>query len=236
MVGLQVQHAGSTTVLQALQRAPIFQEVSTKHLEQLEQSTRCRTYRKDEPVLLPGEGEAWALLVVSGSVQAYRKIGNKSARTLFVAGPGELIPSPSARARLDALKNRTGVCWIPRTELDRVQAEDPSLAKRVQHAFAQRLIAAYDALEDGTSLGMRDRVARTVARLADGDGETIRISQRILGSMAGVSRQRVGECLAELEALGYARLGPRQGQITVIDRAALETIGEDFDENHEDVT
>lgn len=72
------------------------------------------------------------------------------------------------------------------------------------------------------------RVARSLATLVNpvlypSVGEVLRITQQELAYLVGLSRQRVNEALATLEAQGIIRV--EYGGLRVLDRAALRTSG-----------
>ncbi|WP_434457118.1 Crp/Fnr family transcriptional regulator [Stutzerimonas urumqiensis] len=112
--------------------------------------------------------------------------------------------------------------------LARIDAQ-PRLWHALGLLMSQKLRMTFGALEEISLLPSSARLARRLAIIAAGYGETegvrhrIRLSQEQLAQMLGLSRQTTNQLLKELEAQGTIRLA--YGQIDILDLATLRRLG-----------
>ena len=101
---------------------------------------------------------------------------------------------------------------------------------RIMALLCARLRRATDLVEDSTFLNVSSRLAKQVIALIDRDNRreetkcapTLRLSQKELAQMLGVSREFVSKQLAIWRDAGIVELGRRH--LTVRDERALEQL------------
>lgn len=104
---------------------------------------------------------------------------------------------------------------------------DPDLALELLSAMARKLVFSVRLVEEMTFLGVKDRVARTLARLATGGTDlgmatparAVEVTHQELASMVGASRVMVSHALAELREEGVIEQHRRK--LVVRDLASL---------------
>jgi CRP/FNR family transcriptional regulator len=178
-----------------------------------------------------GDGCYWlrsGLLKVSVSSPAGEK------RTLAILGPGSIVGEISM---LDGLPRSANVHAISDCALTFVRrdafvdflSKDPALYRNISLILAARLRQANDEAAAASFLPVKERVARTLLRLAGYLGERIgesdiaihhRISQNDIAAMAGLARESVNRTLNEWRRKGIVDM-PARGQL-VVHRQRLE--------------
>lgn len=159
------------------------------------------------PVLHRGDPGVGFWLIESGHVMACR-FGPEGERTLFaVLGPGDLIGEVACFAgvtqQVDAItEGNASLVWIEMTQVDRLMAEKPHVARWLLGTLANKLRSALDRVEGDQSLSAQSRIARVLADLAAREGPELNLTQQQLADHVGVSRVTTGQVLARLAQEG----------------------------------
>jgi CRP-like cAMP-binding protein len=168
-------------------------------------------------------------LLVSGHVAAQISTPRGDVATVRVLGPGDhfgelAIVSPGPRSAtiraLDAVETLV-VAHDVFNELRRT----PEIEEVFVTALAVEIRRLSAALTDALYLPAADQLWKRLAAVesvfaGDAPETVLSITQSMLASIAGVTRQTTNKFLDDAEAVGIIRRD--RGQITVIDRAALQ--------------
>lgn len=205
-------------------------------LDDLVRRARQVRFAKGAAIYQRGDEGDSLMVIVSGRV----KIANVSADAREVVlnflGPGDLAgelavldgkPRSADAVALEA----TEALVIFRRDLIPVLEQSPKAMLGVIAALAGKLRAMTAAVEHA-GLQMTARAANALLRLADQHGQKvadgvlidIKLSQRDLGSFAGLSRENMNRQLSELKEQGLIRLDG--AQIVIIDRNGLAACAE----------
>lgn len=115
-----------------------------------------------------------------------------------------------------------------RNELMKAIYEDPDLAVQLLESLASKLRFSVKLVEEMSFLGVKERVAHTVARLSSGDETAaavrpgpyvLRLTHQELACLVGASRVMVSNALADLVNEGL--LEKRRGYLVVRDALGL---------------
>jgi CRP/FNR family transcriptional regulator/voltage-gated potassium channel len=78
-------------IIDLLQKAPLFAEVSKADLEELVQSSRLETYKPGRVIIREGRVGAAFFLIVSGAVEVIKGIETPEEATVATLGAGEFF-------------------------------------------------------------------------------------------------------------------------------------------------
>jgi CRP-like cAMP-binding protein len=190
---------------------------------------RCRRLRAGE-VLIP-EGAVGAVVVVQTGALTLAITGRGGRRAVVgVVGPGDLLGVESILLQADGEPRRPMVrpearaitagttILLPPHELERAVRRDAALAGWLARSLGDRIGDLQLRLGWTLSLGVHERILGVLRWLAgrwgspttDGIMVDLPLSQELLGSMVGASRETVNRALRDLEASGaVARSGRR---------------------------
>ena len=223
-------------------RAILANHVMLRHLpadelERLAQMAATRQYKAGRPVFLKGDPGNSMMAVLSGKVRICCYSNQGREVVLNVCGPGEVF---GEIALIDGGARTADVFAMDATELLVLQRRDflpvlhrnPEVCVRLLELLCRRLRATSEQLEDVNFLDLRTRLAKRLLSLS-GTGErrhadeiiTLRMSQQLLASMIGTSREAVNKQLRSWEESGLIDVG--RGWIKVLDRPGLERILEE---------
>ena len=172
-----------------------------------------------------GDGCYWlrsGLLKVSVSSPSGEK------RTLAILGPGSIV---GEIAMVDGLPRSANVhaisdctlTFVSRDAFGECLRKDPALYRNLTLTLAARLRQANDEAAAASFLPVKERVARTLLRLAGYLGERIgesdiaihhRVSQNDIAAMAGLARESVNRTLNEWRRKGVVDM-PARGRLVV---------------------
>ena len=205
-------------------------------LDEIVRRGRQVHFAKSAHIYRRGDDGDSLMIVLSGRV----KIVNVSADAREVAlnflAPGDLggelaVLDGKPRSADAVALEATEALSIWRRDLLPVLEQHPRAMLGIIATLAGKLRAMTAAVEHA-GLQMTARAANALLRLADQHGREaaggvlidIKLSQRDLGSYAGLSRENMNRQLAELKELGLIRLDG--AQVVVLDRAGLEACAE----------
>jgi CRP-like cAMP-binding protein len=116
------------------------------------------------------------------------------------------------------------VCLMSREDVQRLLMSDPRIAARIAEYLGQRVAELESRLADTVLKSAADRVVGSLLRMAQHDGETIRLTHEQLADLVGTTRETVTKVLGELAERRLVQL--KRGRIVVIDRRGLAGIAE----------
>ena len=172
-----------------------------------------RGYAAGAPVHHRGDEATHLNLIVSGAVHFGRTSpeGRPLADGVHVAGEwfGDIAlfaraPLPHDAAALE----RSEIIRLPRTTVEAACAESSDVRTALLGFLAERLIYAFEMLDDLRAGSIDDQLlSRLRFMAAQASGDAVRITQGDLAAYAGVSRVTAGKALKRLEAAGAVTLG-----------------------------
>lgn len=106
--------------------------------------------------------------------------------------------------------------------VDRLLLSDPRIAARIAEILGRRIAELENRLSDTVLKTAPDRIASALARMADRDGASIRLTHEQLADLVGTTRETVTKVLGDLADRGLVQL--RRGRIVVIGRSGLDQL------------
>lgn len=136
---------------------------------------------------------------------------------------GEMVPLGQSLADTHAeTLEPCVVCLMGRGDVDRLLLSDPRIAARIAEILGRRIAELENRLSDTVLKTAPDRIASALARMADRDGASIRLTHEQLADLVGTTRETVTKVLGDLAVRGLVQL--RRGRIVVIGRSALNQL------------
>ena len=138
-------------------------------------------------------------------------------------GEGTVLKRESYRYNIQALR-KSRVAGLPVDTFHWLLDQSIGFNRFVMNQLNERLSQFIGVVGAGRSASPEQRVARNLAALVNpvlfpGVGEVLRITQQELAYLVGLSRQRVNEALAALQARGVLRI--EYGGLRIVQAQAL---------------
>ncbi len=213
----------------------LMKHLPSADLDRLAQLATPRRYQTGEAVFMKGDAGSSMMAVLSGRIRicAYSAAGREVV--LNVIGPGEVF---GEIAMIDGGERTADAFAMEPTELLVLSRRDfmpflernPQVCVKLLEIMCRRLRWTSEQLEDVNFLDLRSRLAKRLLYLTDHHGEPepaggnigVRISQHMLASMIGTSREAVNKQLRFWEEEGV--IDVRRGSITVLKRERLQRV------------
>ena len=220
-----------------LRAVPLFSGLDDSLLERLAAGARMLRVAPGAVVVERGEAAQSLFAVATGRLKVVAPRDNGRLTTLHILGPGDVfgeiavLQSGGRTARVAALQESVVVTLDRRDFLELVRTE-PQLSQRLLALMAQRLRQTIERLDERTSLGVAQRLARRLLVLAEHLGERkgenvrlgIRLSQRELAELVDTTRQSIN---LEMRRLGEAGLlFQQEGHIVLTDLERLQGLAQ----------
>ena len=148
-------------------------------------------------------------------------------------GPGEIIGEltlfdPGPRSTTATAVSPASLLFLEHEDLMHVLDTNPTLAKHMLRALAQRLRRTNESLSDLVFSDVPGRVAKALLDLADRFGTSTDkgvhvphdLTQEELAQLVGASRETVNKSLADFVSRGWIRLEGRAVTLLDVDRLA----------------
>jgi cAMP-binding proteins - catabolite gene activator and regulatory subunit of cAMP-dependent protein kinases len=210
-----------------------------KHLpnEDLDRLARLATTKRlqsGEAVFMKGDPGNSMMAVLSGRIRicAYSAAGREVVLNVINPGEvfGEIAMIDGGERTADAFAmEATDLLVLSRRDFLPFLEGNPSVCVKLLEVMCRRLRWTSEQLEDVNFLDLRSRLAKRLLYLADHDVDHasgtpsgVRISQHMLASMIGTSREAVNKQLRFWEEEGV--IDVRRGSITVLSRERLARI------------
>jgi len=178
-------------------------------------SVRRLEFKRGERLFDEGDAAEAVFLVTSGRIRLYKLSEEGKEITLGYLGVhdlfGEEVLFAEARRTFAAeAVAATRLCACYKSDLEAMLSTHPALATRVIKVMAEKLSRLTEHLADVTIYDARDRVLRTLGRLARDYGEAtdagvrlgFRLTHDALGALVGTSRVMVTNVLKALREEG----------------------------------
>lgn len=213
----------------------LLKHLPLEDLERLAQLSTTRRLQPGESVFMKGDPGNSMMAVLAGRVRicAYSAGGREVVLNVINAGEifGEIAMIDGGERTADAFAmEATELLVLSRRDFMPFLERNPSVCVKLLEVMCRRLRWASEQLEDVNFLDLRSRLAKRLLHLADhqpdgGKNPGVRISQHMLASMIGTSREAVNKQLRFWEEEGV--IDVRRGSITVLSRERLAEIVED---------
>ncbi|HOT83564.1 MAG TPA: Crp/Fnr family transcriptional regulator [Candidatus Defluviicoccus seviourii] len=213
----------------------LLKHLAAAELDQLARMAITRLCRPNEAVFLKGDPGNSMMAVVHGRVRICSYSSEGREVILNVINPGEvfgeiaLIDGGSRTADAFAM-DATELVVLSRRDFLPFLERNPQVCIKLLEVLCERLGATSAQVEDFFFLDLRSRLAKRLLAAADhaanngagGDPGTVRLSQHMLASMIGTSREAVNKQLRAWEEAGLIAL--KRGAVKIINRQRLEEI------------
>jgi CRP-like cAMP-binding protein len=220
-----------------LKRHSIFGSLTVAELDQLLAHARIETHRAKRPIFLKGSPGRGLLTVLKGRVRI-SCVGPDGGLVLLAdMGEGEVFGEIALLDGKDRTADATALADCELLAIDRRNfvpflKANPDVALRLLVVLCDRLRRTTEQFEDVIFLEGPARLAKKLLQLGEayrqrtafGTRPGLKVSQRDLGNMIGLSRESINKQLSAWHRNGTIRVG-RTG-IVIIDDAALRAYAE----------
>ena len=211
---------------------PLFAGARPETIESLRQTGLERVTAPGDSLFHEGDLAARLIVILTGRVRVWRSSPEGMAITVHLLGPGDVpgcvavfrgIPYPATATAIDRV---TTMSW-PATGVPALLAQDPALAANAIGIVGSRNAEMLDRLLEVSTLGVEQRLARALVRLADGKSGAgaaieLRISRQELAELIATTLHTVSRFVSRWESEGIVAGG--RGRITVRDRDRLSRL------------
>jgi CRP/FNR family transcriptional regulator, cyclic AMP receptor protein len=218
---------------QELDSIPWLQVLSDEHRMRAAAAMRVGDAKRGDYLCRVGKPVTYWFGLIDGLLKMNSDEGSGRAVTFAGVAPGgwfgegTVLKHEPYRYNIQALRDSV-VAGIPVETFDWLLDNSIGFNRFVMDQLNERLGQFIGALETDRLNSPEARVARSLAslfhpKLFPNVGQVLRITQLELASLAGLSRQRVNEALAVLQANGWIQLV--YGGVQVLDMAKLRNQG-----------
>jgi CRP/FNR family transcriptional regulator, cyclic AMP receptor protein len=215
-----------------LRAHPFFKDVSDSVIDMLAMRAVTRHVKKGTLLFRKGDAGPRLYAVCSGTVRisAPSEEGKDTIFRLIPAGEifGEIAFLDGGERTADAVTvEDSELMMIERRDFLPLLERSPELATRLIEILCQRLRRTSEQVEDVVFLGLPDRLAKALLQLSQsaatptGRGR-IRITQREISQMIGVSRESANKQLREWQRRKWLRL--ERGGVIILAPESLDAI------------
>jgi CRP/FNR family transcriptional regulator, cyclic AMP receptor protein len=207
---------------------PFFRNFARSIIDHLVSHAITRKVKKGTILFRKGDPGTNLYAVCAGSVRISVPSDQGQDAILNLILPGELfgeiaLLDGGARTADAVAMESSELMVIERRDFIPLVREHPDVAMQVIEVVCARLRRTSEQVEDIVFLGLPERLAKTLlqlhSRAAASAGNTIRITQRDLSQMIGVSRESTNKLLRDWERRRWLKL--RRGGLTVLASKAL---------------
>ncbi len=213
----------------------VFSELSWRDLKELQRITRMVSYRKKEPIYLPGDPSEMVYLLKKGRVKISRVSPEGREVTLSILEPGEIFGEVDA---MDAVPRESIVqalepvlvCQIQRRDFDRYLQTYPEVGGKVIKVMRGRLRQLETRVSDLVFKSAPARLASLLLELGETMGVTdngstylpLRLTHQNLANLIGTSRETVSTLMVQFGQHGL--IAQEHRYIRILDKAKLKTV------------
>ena len=216
-----------------ISQVPLFGGLDDAQQVSLQQKMRHTTQRRGETLFDEGDLGDRLYIVTEGKVKLGHTSSDGRESLLAVLGPGEIIGEltlfdPGPRSTTATAVSPASLLYLEHEDLMHVLDTNPTLAKHMLRALAQRLRRTNESLSDLVFSDVPGRVAKALLDLADRFGTATDkgvhvphdLTQEELAQLVGASRETVNKSLADFVSRGWIRLEGRAVTLLDVDRLA----------------
>lgn len=206
-----------------LSKAPFFEGFPADVMQQLQDASTLRKYKKNSHIINQGDNSQAAYLLVEGTALAYidDKEGNEFIFNTFKPGDcfGELgLLDDQPRSAHVVTTSNCDCLVIPKAEFQRCVFTSPDAASATIRMLIARIRAMTDEVSCLAMLDVYGRIARLIqnssAEASDGTRETGRMTHQEIANRIGSSREMVSKIIKDLTVGGY--ISTHKQRITLV--------------------
>src|SRR5438128_6833709 len=187
--------------LELIRRVPLFALLTSNQAEAVADAVVKRRFKRGETIVEQGEKTNTLFIILTGRVRVVTSDKRGREVNLATLNPGDYIGEMSlidnephsATCRAEV---QTDMLILGRAEFARCLPENSSLSYAIMRGLVQRLRSADRQIESLALLDVYGRVARTLLDMAEMDGETKIIRNKVprqdLAKVVGASRGEAG--------------------------------------------
>src|SRR5690242_10390182 len=245
-VGASIDHArGAWTVhlahpidkLTPLRNHAVFRELSPAVIEHLSTYMTRRTVRQGAMIFAKGDQGTTLMVVLSGSVRISVPAGDGHEAVLNIIKPGQVFGEVALLDRRARTADAVAMTDCEMMVIDRrdfipVLHREPDVVLKLIEILCARIRRTSAQVEDVMYLGVPARLAKTLLELTGGveasvTRRKVRITQRELGNIIGISRETTNKQLRAWQERKWVRL--ERGGIVLVNAGALgKLVGEEI--------
>jgi CRP/FNR family cyclic AMP-dependent transcriptional regulator len=208
-----------------------------EELSRLAATATLVRHRANATIFQKGDPGLSMVAVVNGRVKicTYSAEGKELVLNIIDRGGlfGEIAVLDGQPRSADAVAlEESEVLVLERARLLPFLTANPEIPTRLIGVLCQRLRQTSEALEDALLRDAPSRVARGLLRLAGTFGKPeasrlridIKLSQQQIANLIGISRESTNKYIVDWSRAGYLQVD--NGLITILDRAALESLSQ----------
>jgi CRP/FNR family cyclic AMP-dependent transcriptional regulator len=222
----------------SLTNCALFRGLDLAERKMLVAHARIRNFAAAEVIFLAGMAQNGLMIVISGSVRISGRSRDGKEILLAIVRPGEIFGeiglldgkerSADAHAMTDC-----SVAILARRDVMAFLDRHPQGWRGFVDVLCSRLRRTDNQLVEVALLPLPIRLAKTLLRVIGFEAggvppgikqNVVRLSQRELGTIVGVSREQVNRCLQEWQSRGLVRID--YGAISILDSAGLQRLVE----------
>ena len=221
------------STIEILAEAPIFNGLSASELEQIRAISVDRFYGRGKAVFFEGEPGEGFFVVVDGRVKIYKLSPEGKEKILHIYGPGQpfgevpVFAGKRFPANAQTLA-KSHLLFLPRTEIIRLIAENPSLALNMLAVLSSRLRQFTVQIESLALKEVPARLAAYLVVLAKEQGTSgavhLDISKGQLASLLGTIPETLSRILARMSGAGLIEVEGKK--IAILNMAELVALSE----------
>lgn len=211
--------------LKALSAIEIFQDLSEKEFQEVDQATKMSTCEPGRVFYTPDESGEVLFLLKMGRVQLYRlspdgkKLVMAELERGSVFGEMSLIGQGMHNTFAEAIEDCT-LCVMSRADVERLIMTKPKVAMRIMQSMARRLTEAEERLEDLAFKSIPSRLASLLLKLTGQDSIIVGYTHQDLAEMLGTYRETTTQTLNDFKNQGWIKIGRKS--IEILDRESLD--------------
>jgi CRP/FNR family transcriptional regulator, cyclic AMP receptor protein len=224
------------SLIESLRTKTFLGALPDEALEAVAKLGRVKHYEKNQIIFERGERGDYMLILLSGRVKISNLTADAHEVVLNLLGPGDLngeiaLLDGGERTATATVLEDTSAFLLFRRDLLPVLKEHPNSLIEIVATLCDKLRQTSLIVED-IQRSMQSRFARAILRLVEqhgrqtGDGILIdfELSQRDLGSYAGLSRENTSRLMGMLSKSNIAMV--KDGKILIKDAARLRTLAD----------
>ncbi len=209
----------------------IFCDLDEQEMQSMAQAAPVRTYPAGELIFSAHDPVEVLFILKKGRVRIFRVSEDGRALTTAILEPGTIFGEmvtvgQHMHGSFAEAMEEVVVCVMSCADVRRFLLGDPRIAARIAETMGRRLSELEQRLSDVVFKSVPQRVAGTVATLAEGGsrlrGGHVRITHEQLAALAGTSRETTTKVLGDLASSGLIALG--RGRISVLDPHGLRAV------------
>lgn len=229
-------HRGFPGAPWCMSEVDIFCDLSAQEMDALGAAAPSRRYAPGTLVYTPHQPVETLFILKQGRIRIFRTSPDGRALTTAIIEPGTIfgemvvVGQQMHDSYAEAL-DEVVVCVMSKADVKRLLLGDPRIAIRISETLGRRLGEIERRLSDTVFKSVPERIAATLATLADGAtqslgrGVQIRLTHEQLAALAATSRETTTKILGELSEQGLVSLS--RGKINIVDAMRLREYGGD---------